>query len=599
MAARPKRRREREQRRRSKERANARIHSPQHLVGATDWANDPDILSADWIIRTTRQQVALCQPVIDTAYACMTKHWGPARKPGDWVTAFLCFMTSRYPDIQPWLKLGTTAAFWRELGFEDKPPYNTVRDNFIALQKSGAADVFRTGGDRLVQHARRHDERIGRHVSVDGCETETHGGLIHDCKRGEGCPYETGEEVRPSRRTGRGGRGRHHQQPRGAGTRPLRDTSARAKQDRQNENEMPPEQAQAHRRAQDVERVQMTADGRLRVKVGNHWYIQTDPDAGRRTYKGPRGARRFWVGYYTHDAEDDFTGGALALNVNNASRQEWAIYPELLQDTIEAIGDVPEAVMGDKGFSVETVFELNSKLGIASVFPWRPKNGSDYGPDTPWFDRHGIPRCAHCGAEGQFVRFAAEPYPRLWFVCSLLGSPDCLDARGKPKEQTISCSRDWCTLLPLWRNDPLYHQLKEAHDTHERGHDLRRDRFRVGGDNRDIRPKRMGIEWQRLRAQAARFLEWLAICDWNGWLGSGRDAERGRNRQLTELVESGTPGKRAHAGLMRMRALTGLSNPYGERAMVVYRKSRWLTLPSERGRNGPKPPEPEPPPDEQ
>jgi hypothetical protein len=47
-------------------------------------------------------------------------------------------------------------------------------------------------------------------------------------------------------------------------------------------------------------------------------------------------------------------------------------------------------------------------------------------------------------------------------------------------------------LLPLWRNDPVYHQLKESHDTHERGHDLRRDRFRVGGDNRDIRPQRMG-----------------------------------------------------------------------------------------------------------
>ena len=575
--------RERRDRRRSRERANARIHSPQHIVGAGDWANDPDILSSDWIVRTLRRQAWIGQPVIDTAYALLTQKNGPARKGGDWITAFLCFMASRYVNMQPWRKHGTNDAFWRELGFDGKPPYNTIRDNFIAIQESGCADVFQSGGDMLVQRARQHDPYVGMHLSVDGCEAETHGQLRHDCKPGENCPYETGTEGRPSPRSGtRGGRGRHRMRRR-PGVRPVRENTERAKRSRQFENEKPPEEAEALRR-EGVDRVQETEDGKIRVRCGTHWYLQTDPDAGRRVYDGERGAKRAWIGYYVHSAEDNRTGGAIAINVNSASMQEYFIYPGLLRDAIDAIGDTPEAVVGDKGLSVGSVFELNTRLGIASVLPWRPKNQSDHGPDTPSFDRHGIPRCGHCGAEGLFVRFNEKPYPRLWFTCSLGGTEQCRGRDGKPKEQTISCSKDWRTLLPLWRNDPIYHQLKESHDTHERGHDLRRDRFRVGGDNRDIRPQRMGIEWQRLRAQAARFLEWLAICDWNGWFGSGRDAERGH------LVDSGRSGNHAHAGLMRHRAISGLSNPYGERAAVVYRKTRWLTLPSERGRNGPAPP---------
>ena len=577
MSGQARRQRRRERQPRVADRANARIHAPQHLVGASDWANDPNILSTDWLLGTLRAQAWACQPVIDTAQAMLTEKWGPARKDGNWITAYLCFVISRIPDIQPWLKVATSDAFWRELGFEGKPPYNTVRDNFIALEKKGGADVFEMGGNRLVRQARSRDKRIGMHASVDGCEAETHGSFIHDCQPGEGCPYETGEQQRPTRRTGRGGRGRHHQRQRGgAGTRPQREHSDVAKKTRQDENEQPPAEAEARRHA-GIDEVQETPDGRIRVRSGGHWYRQTDPDAGRRMYEGPRGAKRFWEGYYDHASEDNFCGGTLAIKVNSASRQEWHIYPELLASTIEAIGDTPEAVMGDKGLSVEPVFRLNSELGIASIFPWRPKNGHDYGGDTPWFDRHGIPRCGHCGAEGIFVRFAAEPYPRLWFVCSRGTTESCRGENGTNREQTISCSKDWRTLLPLWRNDPLYHQLKESHDTHERGHHLRRTRFLVGGDNCSSRPKRMGIGWQNLRAQAARFIEWLAICDWNGWFPDGHAVAP------SELRASGSHGRRAYRGLMRSRAVTGIDRPYGEEAARVFRKWRWRLPPSERG----------------
>jgi len=78
----------------------------------------------------------------------------------------------------------------------------------------------------------------------------------------------------------------------------------------------------------------------------------------------------------------------------------------------------------------------------------------------------------------------------------------------------------------------------------------------------------MGLEWQQLRAQAARLLEWLSLCDcWNGWFSSGRDAERGYR------LDSGRVRNRAHAGLMSHRATSGLSSPYGGRPTVVFRRT--------------------------
>jgi hypothetical protein len=569
----PRRRRNRDRSKATQDRKNARFHAPTHLQGASDWANDPYILSSDWLLDILAAQSERCQPVIDTATALLTQNWGPARKPGEWVKAYLCFVISRFPDMQPWLKNGTNAAFWRELGFEGKPPYTTVYDNFVAMEKVGVAAVFETGGDLLVGHARSKDEHVGRHVTVDGCEAETHGALIHDCKPGEGCPFESGDETAPSRRSGRGrGRRRRDERRRGPGARPQREHVGRAKEDREKENEEPPVARDPAKRG--AEREQWV-DGKLRVRVGKHWYIQTDTDAGRRTYDGPRGAKKFWCGYYDHAAEDNHCGGTLSIKVNSASRQEWQIYAELIEATIRALGATPEAVIGDKGFSVAPVFQFNTERGIASVFAWRMANAYDAGSDQIEYDRHGIPRCEFCGCECSFVRFNEKPHPRLWYRCATGTTEKC-----RAKTQSKACSRDWRTLLPLWRDDPIYHQLKEALDTHERGHDLRRDRFRVGGDNRDMRPKRMGIEVQRLRAQAARFIEWLAICDWNGWFDAARAASH-------KVVASGRHGARAHRGLMGFRARAGLTKPYGEQAAIQNNRSRWLLPPSERGRAGP------------
>jgi hypothetical protein len=73
-------------------------------------------------------------------------------------------------------------------------------------------------------------------------------------------------------------------------------------------------------------------------------------------------------------------------------------------------------------------------------------------------------------------------------------------------------------LLPLWRTDPVYLALRRAQEQYERLHRHTRDRFQVAGKDVQRRPKIIGIEWQQLRADVSTFLEWLRLCDRQGWL---------------------------------------------------------------------------------
>jgi hypothetical protein len=90
-----------------------------------------------------------------------------------------------------------------------------------------------------------------------------------------------------------------------------------------------------------------------RVRIEGCWYRTLDLAAGIRAYMGPRGAKRFWHGYYSGKAIDHFTGG---------------------------------------------VFRKCTTSGTAPVFPWRPGGGDFKRHDKDTHDRHGVPRCKHCGA---------------------------------------------------------------------------------------------------------------------------------------------------------------------------------------------------------
>lgn len=70
------------------------------------------------------------------------------------------------------------------------------------------------------------------------------------------------------------------------------------------------------------------SDGRVvHFKINGHSFRSLDTTAGIRAYTGPRGATRFWHGFYNQKAVDHYTGAALAVVVDSASRQEYASTP--------------------------------------------------------------------------------------------------------------------------------------------------------------------------------------------------------------------------------------------------------------------------------
>ena len=312
--------------------------------------------------------------------------------------------------------------------------------------------------------------------------------------------------------------------------------------------------------------------GFLRVKVRGHWYRSLDATAGVRAYTGRNGKTvRFWHGFYNVKMTDHYTGGALVIGDYSASTQECDCYPDMLDRLEVVLGRRPKAIVGDRGFSITKLFRLNTERGIASVFPWRKSWTHDArgNADGYVFDRHGIPRCKFCGAPTEFVRFANEPEPRLWFRCLAARTAECRN------DQSLACSYNWKALLPLWRNDPVYMELRATHQEYEATHDYWRDRYKVGPSSLGQRPKRRGRDWQQLRAGAALFVEWLRINYREGWLGD----ERSNTKQPRARMEKGA---RAAINLREFRTRIGLNAPYGPKAVTAYGTRRYRRTPNER-----------------
>jgi hypothetical protein len=520
-----------------------RFTSPDHLVGATDFAKDDLVNDATWFVKTLKATAWAYDP-LKKALADLEANWARPREPGEWGLAFMGFTISRHPDVQPWLN-STTDAFWIACGFTGKPPYSRVYSRFTELEQ--VIDEFEACAARLIQQARRHEPRIGAHLHFDSTEAETHAALVHVC-----CPGKKGE----------------------VGRRPQRQATSVVRAERQEEADGPlpadPEAVYG-----DVEKVKIKK-GKKYLKINGHWYRTRDATAGARGYKRRGKSIRFWHGHYSQKAIDHFTGAPVAVETHSASEAEYHAYPRVLGHAELNTGIRPETTIFDKGYSVSSVFELNTRAGIATIAPHR-NAGTGRRHDKDTHDRHGIPRCKHCGGDSTFVRFSANREPRIWFHCRAELTPGC------KKDQSISCFKDWRFLIPLWRTDPLYHELRGSHERYERVHHLWRERYRVGPDNRSLRPKRIGDAWQDLRAKAAMIAEWLRILFREGWLGSARRNPHSPGRYKKH-------GHLAARDLDRFRKRIGLGRPYGRRAYRLgFGK---IEPPSRRARAGPAPPSP-------
>lgn len=450
------------------------------------WPDSP-VASPDGLLRLLHSQPKLHHALI-AATTPPPGNGGRPRLPGEWAVAYLLFVISRERDLLRWWQ-ETDDALWQRMSFTRRPLYDTAHHHFALLEEH--AEGFRRIAGELIRRAvAASGGLVGRDVHVDGTEAETNARLYHDC----------GPDDHDCSRKGRA-RNRKSTSP---AAKVSADTARGLRQERA---ELAPEELDEEIVERDV------AHGRIKLSNGC-WYRTSDPTAGVRLYSG----RKFWHGFNNMKAVDHYTGGSLGVLVINASTNEDAAYPHLLNRVLENTGQTPRAVIGDRGLSVTDVFELNTRVGIASVFPWRKHHAGEERENTRTerYDEHGIPFCPECGAQCVFVSFSASQ-ARLTFQCSL-GTTEACHAR-----RTISCSKNWRYLIPLWRTEEAYLVLRNSHSHYEKTHWRWRDQWLVAGDNSQTRPLRRGIACQQLRSEAALLLEWLLICHREGWLGAARE----------------------------------------------------------------------------
>jgi hypothetical protein len=539
-----------------------RYQPPDRLLGATLFSQNDELRGSLNAVKLVKSQRWVWDELRE---ACnLEVNYARKREAGHWELAAIAFVASKHVDIQPFWD-ETTDELWRECGFASKPPYMRVWRRLRELET--VCENFLTAAGAVIQRCRQHDKRVMAHVHFDFTEDETHASLIHDCQPDEKCAY----------RVAKTRSGRRRAAP-GSSARPERVKTGIARQDREDRNTEAPDESAEHDKESLPEKVETVQRGSRTIKrIRQHgcWYRTRDLDAGIRAYMGERGAKRFWHGYYAGKAIDHFTGGAIP-SVENASSQEYHLFPALYDRVCAMAGDAPESAIGDKGFSIESCFEHATKHGTAPVFPWRPGGGDFKRHDKETHDRHGLMRCKYCGGQTEQVRFSAnDEKPRLWFRCITGVTREC------GKEQTISCATDWRLLVPLARTESLYHELKESHGTYEGVHDYWRDRYKVAADELGVRPKVVSRDWHRLRANVACLIDWLRIAAKAGWLGSVSAARKEGERRFRES------GQRIASRLSGMRVRMGLAQPYGPKAVELGLGQ--LLPPSRRPRRAPPP----------
>ncbi|MGO9763602.1 MAG: hypothetical protein ACLP1Q_20310 [Solirubrobacteraceae bacterium] len=555
-----------------------RYKPPDRLLGATDYSKHDELRGSLNAVKLVKSQRWVWDGL--RAACDLEVNYARKREPGCWGLAAVAFVTSGHVDVRPWWDEASDA-LWRECGFPARPPYKRTWERLRELES--VCEEFLDAAALVIRRCRAHDSRVMAHVHVDCTEDETHAGLVHDCKPGEPCKRRAAAEaaVRAGKKSPR---------VRGHAIRLPRATTCEARERRHEWNELDPAESEQQEREASPEKIQrVTRDGRpaWRVRLGGCWYVTRDGDAGLRAYTRNGKTKRFWFGYYSAKIIDHYTGGVIP-SVHSASTNESKLFPDLHDRVTGMVGEAPQSVVGDKGFSVSECFEYATRNGSAPVFPWRGVTRHD----KLTHDRHGLLRCKHCGGPTHQTKFSrAGGSPRLWFRCI-----DGTATPGCAKPQTITCATDWRLLVPLARTEPLYQELRASHHAYEGVHDYWRDRYRVAADSRANRPKAVGINWHRLRANVACLVDWLRIAALNGWLGSTRAQRRhGHAPQQGEVVRRcEKDALTAVDGLKKFRARKGLMSRYGPQAKKLGLGEE--TPPSRRVSGDPPPdPPPDPP----
>ncbi len=513
------------------------------LPGATAFSKDHEVNHHDWLIDTMLALPSIFDPLVQAT--TIQRPYTKARMPGMWALAYLCFVMSKMVDVQPWYSSVTRGknpmAFWERLGFVGCPPaYGTVYARFCELEER--ADAFRDTAGVLIRLARSFEPRIGQNIHVDSCEAETHAKLHHD---DAGCDHpdcvaarEAGQEISAPRVE------RMSTKETGA----LRQEAIKAQSpDPEERREIAWTDLEASEQQQRIGRELR------RHKVNKHWYLSRDLDAGVRAYVRNGKKIKFWPGYYNQKFIDHLMGAAVYIPVESASINEHTIYMEHYPTLVEVLGAEPLNVIADRGFDIKAVRMMHTKRGVGSCVALRDHPNQPADRDTELLDRNGVPRCQGCGGETRVVNVDCTEYPVVFYECMVPVTDGCF---GRKR---MRCSVDWRRLGPLMETDPVYHELRESHSEYERVHGHMRRRYRIGGDNVDMRPFRLGRGCQQLRAHAAVLIEWLRIDYRQGWLP-------GMTPVPVEATRDRANAERWWNGMLEKRRALGLDLPYGPAA---------------------------------
>jgi hypothetical protein len=497
---------------------------PSSLTEATAYSASPDFASPLRLIALLKGMPRLLRTL--QVAAERTYEWGPKRQPGDWVLLYLAFSISRIPDMQPWYqRVIDDDKLWRACGFENPPSYRLVHYRFAELET--IAEVFEVAASELMQRARTKEPRVGAWWHLDGTEAETHAGLLHDCQsvKTSGTPWKC---------PGRAGMLK-------MGT----DVAANVRQDQAGlPTDADPSDAKIDGLSQlEIEEIEVDRDrGGHRFLARGHWWFYRDADAGVRAYSNLDGTRKkAWIGFLNIAVIDHFTHAPLTNFLVAANQNESHLYPDAFARAANNLGGAtPLLVAADRGYGVASVYRFNSESGVGTVVPYRRKNQHEPMKRYPTkvFDSLGRPWCKHCGSSSDFVRYAAatkgrsgkRTAARIWFVCRVKAKPDCY------REQSILCKAAYRDLLPVWRDEDAYMAMRNTHFSYEHKHRDMRIQYGVAPDSLAIRPKRIGIAWQQLRASAAVLIEWLRVYQRAGF---------GRGKSLLAAARLSSGGRMA------------------------------------------------------
>lgn len=547
------------------------------LVEATEFSADEDLCDPVDIVRFVKGQPQLLEAIHD-AFGHGDEHGdeaegraeGRPRLEGSWPLAFLAFTLSSTASVQKWRSsVRSFDGLWRACGFEHIPSYPTVERRFIELEQrnpNGFAEATRM----VIAHARSHEPAIGRGVTVDGTLTSTRASLVHRCPATTVCGAKQQENARWRQSNGRA---RRACKTLGYGSRtaPLSvEESNRLKHAEVRDSDPDGPKPASISRIKALKPSEVSALG---LDAGFRWWKQTfknddvhyyccqDLTVGARNYAKTGGGNQFSIGWNRMRASDVLTGICLGVEIFPSDQQEYDRYPDLMKQVQRNVGRSPHLVTGDRGLSVMSVFALNSCNGTGSVLPFRKTAGftKPEQMENERVDRHGHPRCQHCGAPCKTAGSG------LGFVVTTFGTPTirgrCMAKveSGCRSIQSFACSTGPRLLQPLTKDANVYAQGEFLHDNSERVHIHDRQRYTLSGRDTMLRSYRLGMHWQLLRMSAAQFLDAFRLGLRHGWFCSLRAASRAPAYAIID-----DSGRAARA--TREREQHQLDLPYGPAA---------------------------------